>query len=130
MIKVYRDKDYAYTYFDPQTGCNHPKRQVKVKEVLYENKESKVVDSFSVAELLVDNELRVGIRWNVSCGQANNSVYQNTDKICPGFPHNKGVPLWFLLPKNLDIYKKVIIPKLKEQLSELKGNENDQATNN
>ena len=71
------------SYMNPKM-VRSPKQLVKNLEVIYDGGE----DSWSLVNLEWDKKPSLGIRWN-----------GNEDSI--GTPQSRGIPTWFILPKEL-----------------------------
>jgi hypothetical protein len=72
-------------------------------------------ESFSVAKINWDGEDVIGIRWNISHKEYEDTEKQNGSKECVGNPISHGYPTWFILPfKMLDLN---FIEQLKEKLN-------------
>lgn len=62
---------------------------------------SKQLEDFSLAILKWQDEYTLGIRWNLTMREANDSEKQNGTKTCKGIPVSFTHPVWFVLPKQL-----------------------------
>jgi hypothetical protein len=83
-------------YHNPATVAN-PKNFIRKVDVLYDGKE----DGFSLAMLDWEGVPHIGIRWNVAAKELSDTEKQSGKLICNGSPSSKGIPSWFILPREL-----------------------------
>lgn len=69
-----------------------PKNKITNVDVLIDNGE----DSWSLAEVVWEGRVNIGIRWN---GSSKQGVDQRFNGI--GNPQSRGVPTWFILPEDV-----------------------------
>lgn len=62
---------------------------------------TKQLEDFSLAILKWKDEYTLGVRWNLTMREANDSEKQNGIKTCKGIPVSFTHPVWFVLPKQL-----------------------------
>lgn len=85
-----------FHYHDPHTVTN-PKKFIKKVSVLYNGKE----DGFSLAIIDWEGTDHIGIRWNVAIKEQSDPAKQQGLIKCDGSPAAKGIPSWFILPREL-----------------------------
>jgi hypothetical protein len=88
--------DRPLLYHDPRTVAN-PAKFIRKVDVLYDGKE----DGFSLAILDWEGTPHIGIRWNVAEKERADAEKQAGTAICDGSPSAKGIPSWFILPREL-----------------------------
>jgi len=86
----------AFVYHDPAKVLS-PKRFIKKVTVLYDGKQ----DGFSLAIIDWEGVDHIGIRWNVAIKEQSDTEKQAGTKVCDGSPSAKGIPSWFILPREL-----------------------------
>lgn len=85
-----------FIYHDPAIVTN-PKKIIKNVQVLYDGK----ADGFSLAVLECEGLPHIGIRWNVAIKEQSDVDKQEGKVIASGSPSAKGIPSWFILPREL-----------------------------
>ena len=86
----------SFVYHDPGSVIN-PKKFVKKVTVLFDGKES----GFSLAVIDWEGTDHIGIRWNVAIKEQTDSEKQMGKIKCAGSPSLRGIPSWFILPREL-----------------------------
>jgi hypothetical protein len=85
-----------FIYYDPNTVL-HPKKFINKVDVLYDGGE----DGFSLANINWEEVDHIGIRWNVAIKEKENMEKKTGILRCHGSPALKGIPSWFILPREL-----------------------------
>ncbi len=86
----------SFVYNDPHfVIC--PKKYIKKVSVLYDGGE----DGFSLAVVDWEGTDHIGIRWNVAIKEQSDKDKQTGQVMCAGSPSLKGIPSWFILPREL-----------------------------
>jgi hypothetical protein len=86
----------SLTYHDPQTVLN-PRQFIRKVDVLYDGG----VDGFSLAVIDWEGTPHVAMRWNVAFKEHGDAEKQAGVVMCAGSPSLKGIPSWFILPREL-----------------------------
>ncbi len=86
----------TFVYHSPATVIS-PRKFIKKVDVLYDGG----VDGFSLAMIDWEGVDHVGMRWNVAIKEQADTDKQTGAVICDGSPSLRGVPSWFILPREL-----------------------------
>ena len=86
----------TYKYHDPGAVIS-PKKFIRKVTVLYDGG----ANGFSLAVINWDGLDHIGIRWNVAIKERESTEKQCGQVICHGSPSLRGVPSWFILPREL-----------------------------
>jgi hypothetical protein len=109
---VFKQALMAIIYHDPNT-VTAPQKFIKAVHVLYDGKE----DGFSLAMIDWEGTDHIGIRWNVAAKELNDGDKQAGKVRCEGSPSAKGIPSWFILPREL--FNPVLFDKDSKRFMEL-----------
>ncbi|MCW3120937.1 MAG: hypothetical protein JWQ38_429 [Flavipsychrobacter sp.] len=85
-----------FIYHDPATVTN-PKTVINNITILYDGG----AEGFSLAMLTCEGLAHVGVRWNVAIKEQVDDAKASGKVICDGSPSLKGMPSWFILPREL-----------------------------
>ena len=85
-----------FIYHAPHKVAN-PKKFIQKVTVLYDGGD----EGFSLAIIDWEGTDHIGIRWNVAIKEQNDVSKRSGQVICDGSPSLKGIPLWFILPREL-----------------------------
>lgn len=86
----------AFLYHPPETVLN-PAKYIRKTKVLYDGGDT----GFSLAIIDWEGLEHMGMRWNVAFKEQCDVEKQNGNIRCHGSPALKGVPSWFILPREL-----------------------------
>ena len=85
-----------FIYHAPATVLS-PKKFIRQVDVLYDGG----VTGFSLAMIDWEGVPHIGMRWNVAIKEQADSSKQTGTVPCDGSPSAKGIPSWFILPREL-----------------------------
>jgi hypothetical protein len=85
-----------FSYHAPHTVIN-PVKFIRKVEVLHDSG----AEGFSLAMIDWEGTPHIGIRWNVAAKEQNDPEKRSGSTICHGAPATKGIPSWFILPREL-----------------------------
>ena len=85
-----------FNYHDPKTVAD-PKEFISNIRVLYDDGEK----GFSLCRVSVEGVEHMAMRWNVARREYDDNTKQTGKVKCTGAPSIKGVPSWFVLPREI-----------------------------
>ncbi len=86
----------AFQYYAPGVVVN-PVKYIRAVHVLYDGG----AEGFSLARVDWEGLDHMAMRWNIAFSEQSDAGKQAGLVVCSGSPSLKGVPSWFILPREL-----------------------------
>lgn len=114
---VFRNRYYQMMQYNHPDQVRSPRGYAKHIRPLYDGGE----EGFSIAILENrDGNYNIGIRWNVSEKEWDDSRKTEERMICVGMPQSRGYSVWFILPATLWRY----VPQMIKDEINVRHNQN------